>query len=136
VVQGAKDGLAVTLGRGLTKYVAGKIPFGQTSTIGQGAMQIAIGTALAMVVKKVTRSDRAGAMFLAGAYSNVLQTALAGVPVIGASLSGVSSWPRVPATVSAWPKALPAAAVSTPSNAALGQPWGFDSPNLSDGIMS
>lgn len=119
LVQGAKDGLAVSLGRGVTKLVAQRIPFGQTSTVGQAGMQLLVGTVLAMAIKKVVRSDRVSAMFLAGAYSNVIQTALAPVPVLGPALSGVASWPRVNGgAVSAWPqRTLPAASDSGPSNA-------------------
>ncbi len=138
VVQGAKDGFMVTLGRGLTKMVSTKIPFGQTSTVGQSAVQLLVGTGLAMAVKKVLRSERAGAMFLAGAYSNVIQTALAPVPVLGPALSGVASWPRIAGGgVSSWPRAAAALPAPGPSNAnGVGQPWGYDSPNLSDGIQS
>lgn len=117
LVQGAKDGLAVSLGRGVTKIVAQRIPFGQSTAVGQAGMQLLVGTLLAMAIKKVVRSDRVSAFFLAGAYSNVIQTALAPIPVLGPALSGVASWPRVSTGVSAWPtRALPAAADTGPSN--------------------
>lgn len=139
LVQGAKDGFTVTVGRGLTKYVAGKIPFGGTSTIAQGAMQILVGAGLAMAVRKVTKSERTAAFFLAGAFSNVIQTQLAAVPGIGPMLSGgVGSWPRVGPGVGSWPRALPPVATG-PTNTApkgVGQPWGYDDPNAADGIFS
>lgn len=80
-MQGAQDGLAVTLGSGVTNFVASKIPFGQSTTVGQGATQLLVGTLLGPVVKKLTRSDRAASMFVAGAYSNVIRTALAKTPL-------------------------------------------------------
>lgn len=119
LVQGAKDGLAVSLGRGVTKIVAQRIPFGQSTAVGQAGVQLLVGTVLAMAIKKLTRSERVSAFFLAGAYSNVIQTALAPVPVLGPALSGVASWPRVNAGVASWPqRALPAATDTGPSNAA------------------
>lgn len=111
MIQGAKDGFIVTLGQGVTNLVAAKIPFGQTSTVGKGAMQLLIGTAGAMVVKKVLKSERAAAFYLAGAYSNVIKQALSGVPVLGPALAGVGVYPQLgrvgvyPRALSAWPAA-------------------------------
>lgn len=138
MIQGAKDGFAVTVGRGVTKLIAQKIPFGQTSAIGQGAVQLLVGTGLAMAVRNITKSERTAAFVLAGAFSNVIQTALAPVPVLGPALSGVASWPRMAApNMGAWPRAALPAAQPQPSNTArVGQPWGFDSPELADGIFT
>ena len=140
LIQGVTDGFVVTLGRGGTKFIASKIPFGQATPIGQGAMQLLVGVGLSMAVRKFMRSERTAAFFLAGATSNVIQTALSGVPGIGPMLSGVGSWPRMATGIGSWPTAvaaLPAGAgVTRPSNSALGQPWGFNDPNVSDGIYS
>lgn len=111
LVAGVKDGFVVTLGRGVTKLVASKIPFGQTSAIGTGAMQLLVGAGLAYGVRKVTKSERTAAFFLAGAASNVIQTLLAPIPVLGPALSGVDSWPRV--GVGAWARELPPANMRT-----------------------
>lgn len=92
-MRGATDGLAVTAGSGLTNYVSAKIPFGQTSMIGQAATQLIVGTGLGMVVKKVTRSERAAAFFIAGAYANVIRKLAASTP-LAPFLSGVGVYPR------------------------------------------
>lgn len=99
VTQGVKDGFAVTLGSGLNNFLSAKVPFGQTSAIGQGAVQLLVGTVSGMLVKKLTRSDRFAAFYVAGAYSNVIKKALGNVPGIGGMLSGVGSYyqPALPA---------------------------------------
>ncbi len=79
LVQGAQDGLAVTLGSGVTNFISSKVPFGQSTTVGKSATQLLVGTVLGPVVKKVTKSDRLAAMFVAGAYSNVIRGLLANV---------------------------------------------------------
>lgn len=102
IMRGAGDGLAVTAGQGLTNYVSAKIPFGQSTTIGQSATQLVVGTALGMAVKKITRSERAAAFFVAGAYSNVIRKLAASTP-LAPFLSGVGVYPR-PATVGVYPR--------------------------------
>lgn len=141
MVEGAKDGLLVVVGRGVTKMVAQKIPIPQTSIVASAAVQLAVGLGLAMAVRKITKSDRHASMFLAGAYSNVIQSALAPLPVIGPILSGVSSWPRMDAGImSSWPRAITPPSEKTNvmygNTVGLSQPWGYDDPNLSDGIFS
>ena len=135
ITRGAIDGFSVTLGRGITRLVASKIPFGQTSTVGQGAMQILVGTGLAMAVRKVTKSERAAAFFLAGAFSNVIQGFLAPVPVLGPMVQGgLSAYPQL--GLQSWPRALPGAQPRVSRAAGVGQPWTYDMPELSDGIQS
>lgn len=130
LVQGLKDGFTVTLGRGVTNLVASRIPFGQTSPVGQGAVQLGVGIGLSMLVRAVTKSERQAALFLAGATSNVLQRVLAPVPIIGPAVGGVSAYPQFVPRMAAWPQ-IPAA-----GGGGVGQPWDYDSPNLSDGIQS
>jgi hypothetical protein len=60
VIQGMKDGFMVTVGRGLTNLAASKIPFGQTSAISQGAVQLAVGTGLALGIKSEIGRGGAG----------------------------------------------------------------------------
>ncbi len=144
LVQGLKDGAVVAVGRGVTKLVAGKIPFGQTSAIGKGAMQLLVGVLSAMAVKKISKSDRMTAFYLAGATSGVISALAADVPVIGPMLGdgglgrsggGVHAWAALP-QMGAW-AAMPVGA-PRPSNSALGginTGWiGGDA--YSDGIMS
>ncbi len=113
IMRGATDGLAVTAGSGLTNYVSAKIPFGQTSTIGQAATQLIVGTGLGMVVKKVTRSERAAAFFIAGAYANVIRKLAASTP-LAPFLSGVGVYPR-PAAVGVYPRPKLAGWAAAPS---------------------
>ena len=94
VVQGAKDATAVVVGRGVTNLVAQRIPFGQTSAIGQAAVRIIIGTLLAPLVGKITKSPRTASFFLAGAYSDVVAKALAPIPVIGPAVTGLGLYGR------------------------------------------
>ena len=94
VVQGAKDATAVVVGRGVTNLVAQRIPFGQTSAIGQAAVRIIIGTLLAPLVGKLTKSPRTASFFLAGAYSDVVAKALAPIPVIGPAVTGLGLYGR------------------------------------------
>lgn len=96
-MQGVKDGFAVTLGSGVNNFVVSKIPFGQTTTIGQGAMQLLIGTLSGVLIKKVTKSDRFASFYVAGAYSNVIKKALQQVPGVGGMLSGVGAYYQGPA---------------------------------------
>lgn len=140
VVQGFKDGFMVTVGRGLTNLAASKIPFGQTSAISQGAVQLAVGTGLALGIKKFTRSDRAAAFFLAGAYSGVISKVL--TPMLPASLQpllggGVGTYYRMPATVASYPRIAAPAAGRRPSNApGMGSAWDSAEGGFSDGMMS
>ncbi len=99
VVQGVKDGFAVTLGQGINNFVTSKIPFGQTTTIGKGAMQLLVGTLSGVLIKKVTKSERFASFYVAGAYSNVIRTALQQVPGVGGFLSGVGEYYRAPVSI-------------------------------------
>lgn len=112
ILKGAGDGLAVAAGGGLTSYVAGKIPFGQTTTIGRSATQIVVGTVLGQVVKKLTRSERAAAFFTAGAYANVIRTLAANTPA-APFLSGVGVYPR--AAIGVYPRPRLAGWAAAPS---------------------
>lgn len=94
VVQGAKDATAVVVGRGVTNLVAQRIPFGQTSAVGQAAVRIIVGTLLAPLVGKITKSPRTASFFLAGAYSDVVAKALAPIPVIGPAVTGLGLYGR------------------------------------------
>jgi len=113
IIRGAGDGLAVAAGGGLTNYVASKIPFGQTTTIGQAATQLVVGTGLGLVVKKITKSDRAAAMFVAGAYANVIRKLAAATP-LAPFLSGVGVYPRA-AAVGVYPRPRLAGWAASPS---------------------
>lgn len=147
-MEGAKDGLMVVVGRGVTKMVAQKIPIGQNTMVASAAVQIGVGLVLAMAVRKITKSDRHASMFLAGAYSNVIQSAVAPLPVVGPILGGLSSYPRMSAGMGDYARAgmgAYAKSVTPPSasakvmygnNVGLSQPWGYDDPNLADGIFS
>lgn len=95
ITRGAMDGLTVTLGSGLTNYAASKVPVGQTTALGRGATQIALGLLGGMIVRKVTRSDRAAAFYVAGAFQNVLRPVLAGLPVLGPALGSYYRGPAV-----------------------------------------
>lgn len=121
IVRGAQDGLVVTLGSGLTNLISSKVPVGQTSTAAQAAVQLAVGTAGAMVMRKVTRSDRVAAMYLAGAYSNILRKLLAPVPVIGPALSGVGTY-YMPSPIRATSAGMSAYPRLRPSNSVAGYP--------------
>lgn len=93
--QGVTGGLAVLAGGGLSRLVASKVPFGQTSAIGRGLTQIVTGTVLGMVTKKVTRSERLAAFVVAGAYADVIRQNAASIPVVGQFLSGLGVYPSV-----------------------------------------
>lgn len=112
VTQGMKDGFAVALGSGVNSFVASKVPFGQTSAIGQGAVKVLTATVTGMLVKKLTRSDRFAAFYVAGAYADVIKGALSGVPVVGQFMGsyyrpalpaggGMGSYFRAPAAATA-----------------------------------
>lgn len=94
-VQGAKDAFTVTLGSGLTNLIAQKVPFAQNTAVGRYATQALVGLGGAMLVRKITRSERAAAFYLAGAFQNILKPMLAPIPVLGPALSGVGSYYRV-----------------------------------------
>lgn len=133
-MEGAKDGLVVVFGRGITGYVSGKVPIGQTSAVTKAAVNLAVGLGLSYAVKKVSKSERVASMFLAGAFSKVLEPLVGAIPGVGPILApgGISAWPQIPAGVSAWPHALPAAPIQ---RAAL-QGWEEWDSNYSDGIQS
>jgi hypothetical protein len=96
LTQGLKDGLAVTAGIGVTNFAASKVPFGQGSVVGRALTQLGLGLAGAMVVRKVTKSDRAAAFYAAGAFSNVIRPLLAPLPVIGVAFAGVGTYVQAP----------------------------------------
>lgn len=137
LVQGLKDGFVVSFGRGITGMVSSKIPLG-TSAPAKGAVQLLIGTGLAMVVRKVTKSERTAAFFAAGAASMAITTALA--PMLPASiaplLGGFGSY--VPAVrMASYPRALNAGASSlaaAPGN--LGRVGDVYDQEGSDGMFS
>lgn len=93
IIRGAGDGLAVTVGSGLTRFVASKIPFGQSTTIGQSAVQLVVATFSAPLVKKAV-GERAAAFYLAGAYADVIKKLAMPLPVVGPLLNGVGVYPR------------------------------------------
>lgn len=104
ITQGVKDGTAVALGSAVTTLVAQRIPFGQTSAIGRGAVKIIVGALLAPLVGKVTKSPRTASFFFAGAMSDVVRQALAPIPVIGpAATAPLGVYPR---GVGAYPRAV------------------------------
>lgn len=107
------NGLAVAAGGGITNYVAAKIPFGQSTTVGKAATQIVVGTGLGLVVRKVTKSERLAAMFVAGAYANVIRTLAASTP-LAPFLSGVGVYPRA-AAVGVYPRPRLAGWAASPS---------------------
>lgn len=92
-VQGFKDAFVVTLGSGLTNLAASKVPFAQNTAIGRYATQALVGLGGAMLVRKVTKSERAAAFYLAGAFSNIVRPVVSQVPVLGPAL-GVGSYYR------------------------------------------
>lgn len=92
LMQGAKDGFAVTLGSGLNNYLVSKIPFGTSTDVGKSALQLLVGTLSGMVVKKLTRSDRFAAFYVAGAYSNVIRQAMTKLPTVGPSFAGIGTY--------------------------------------------
>lgn len=103
IIRGAGDGLAVTLGSGLTRFVASKIPVGQSTTVGQSAVQVAVATLAAPLVKKAA-GERAAAFFLAGAYADVIRKLAMPLPVVGPLLNGVGVYPRA-TPVGVYPRA-------------------------------
>lgn len=133
LVQGLKDGFVVRLGGGLTKYVSAMVPVGTPGSVTQGAVQLVVGTALSMGVKKFM-GPRAAAFFLAGAAADVIGAFVPStIPVVGPILGtgALSAWPAAP-RMAAWP-AAPARL------AGVGEPYtGWDSydPNLADGVFS
>jgi hypothetical protein len=99
VTRGVQDGVVVLAGRGITNLVAAKVPFANTTAAGRGAVKLATGLALSIGIRKVFKSERVAAFFLAGAVSSVLEPFAAKIPVIGPALTGTASWPML----SAWP---------------------------------
>lgn len=116
LVQGLKDGFVVRLGGGLTKYVSGMVPIGTPGSVTNGAVQLVVGTALSLGVKKFM-GPRAASFFLAGAAADVIgQFIPSTIPVVGpilggGALNGMGLWPAAlpAARMGAWPRALPAA---------------------------
>ncbi len=117
LMEGLKDGVAVSVGQIATKklggivqqYVPGLSGSGTAQAIGSKALA-AVGTAL--IVRKVF--PRGARMIAAGAFSEVVNAAVAATPV-GATL-GLSAWPAPVAPtrgIRAWTPApaLPAAGV-------------------------
>ena len=104
VTRGLGDGVAIVVGGGLTKFVASKIPYGQTSAIGRGVTQLLVGTLLGTLARKVTKSDRIAAMVIAGAYANVIRENAAAIPGVGGFLAGVGVYPRVGGGVGVYPR--------------------------------
>lgn len=134
LVRGLKDGFVVRLGGGLTQYVSKMVPIGQGSAVTQGAIQLAVGTALSLGVKKFM-GERAASFFLAGAASQVIGAFIpATIPVVGPILGGGSlgAYP-----MGAYP-ALPAARIgSYPRVAGIGAiDDNVEYSNISDGIFS
>lgn len=135
LVQGLKDGFVVRLGGGLTKYVSAMVPVGTPGSVTQGAVQLVVGTALSMGVKKFM-GPRAAAFFLAGAAADVIGAFVpTTIPVVGPILGAgaLSAWPAAP-RMAAWPAAHAPARL-----AGVGEPYaGWDSydPNLADGVFS
>ncbi len=111
LVQGLKDGFVVRLGGGLTKYVSNMVPLGTPGSVTKGAVQLVVGTALSMGVKKFM-GPRAASFFLAGAAADVIgQFIPSTIPVVGpilggGALNGMGLWPAaVPAArLAAWPR--------------------------------
>jgi hypothetical protein len=133
LVQGLKDGFVVRLGGGLTKYVSSLVPIGTPGSITAGAMELAVGTALAFGVKKVTKSNRMAEFFLAGAAANAIGSIIgtlipASTPLIGPILGAgaLNAWPALAPGVAAWPAGQPAQMSG----------WDDYDPNLADGIFS
>lgn len=111
-MQGAQDGLAVTFGSGVTNFVSSKVPFGQSTPVGRGATQLLVGTLLGPVVRKLTRSDRLAAMFVAGAYSNVVRQALSNVaplqPFLGVYVQPqLGTYVQMPRRLQGWAGGAP-----------------------------
>ena len=133
LMAGAKDGFVVVLGRGVTGYVANKIPFGQTSAVSKAAINLGVGLGLSYAVRKVSKSERLASFFLAGAFSKVLEPLVGAIPGVGPILApgGVSAWPQLAPGMAAWPQ-LPAAPIQR-ANLHGWEEW--DS-NYSDGIQS
>lgn len=107
VTRGFGDGLAITVGAGLTKFVASKIPIGQTSAVGRGVTQLLVGTILGTVARKVTKSERIASLVVASAYANVIRENAGLIPGVGQFLGGVGVYPRVGGgNMGVYPKAV------------------------------
>lgn len=96
-IRGLTDGLSVTAGQAITNLAVSKIPFGQATPVGQNALKLAVGLVGAMGVKKFTKSDRVAAFYLAGVTNDIYRHLFAGVPVVGAALAGVGTYPMLTA---------------------------------------
>lgn len=94
VARGFGDGLAITAGGGLSKWAASKVPFGQNTVLGRSVTQIVFGTILGNVARKVTKSERIGAMVIAGAYADVIRQNAASIPGVGGLLAGFGVYPQ------------------------------------------
>lgn len=135
LVQGLKDGFVVRLGGGLTKYVSAMVPVGTPGSVTQGAVQLVVGTALSMGVKKFM-GPRAASFFLAGAAADVIGAFIPNtIPVVGpilggGALNGFGAYVPAP-RMGAWP-ALAAPAPVARRLAALDNQYD-DAP---DGIFS
>ena len=117
LVQGLKDGFVVRLGGGLTKYVSGMVPIGTPGSVTSGAVQLVVGTALSLGVKKFM-GPRAASFFLAGAAADVIGAFIPStIPIVGpilgqGALNGFGSWPHAlpAARMASWPRAIAAPA--------------------------
>lgn len=106
VTRGFGDGLAIVVGGGLTKFVAAKVPIGQTSAVGRGVTQLIVGTLLGTVARKVTKSERIASLVVASAYANVIRENAGAIPGVGTFLSGIGVYPRVGPGVGVYPRAV------------------------------
>lgn len=136
LVQGLKDGFVVRLGAGLTKYVGTKIPIGTAGSPTQGAVQLVVGTALSLGVKKFM-GQRAAEFFLAGAAADVIGTLIpTTIPVVGPILGAgaLSSYARLP--MGSYARVAPGGVSAYVAAPAALAGWDDNDPNLSDGIFS